>query len=327
MRVTVIDPDSGATESLPVEPSTSVGDLLQLSSSLLNVDPSSSVLLLNQRPMNPTDTVGGAGVGENDLLLVVRSAPSMNNASTAPPTTLSSAPSTNNVPAAAPATTGLDFSSIFNRDDEREVGRASGRHNGGLGLAGGGLNLIPAAALARQNSSTVQWAGMSLDDVFQNNTNPAHIVEVIRSQPNVWKELNYHNSDLAAKLSPDADRDSAVETMRRHLLDSSQQTFMGNYELRRTEAEMEARLASNPYDLEANKYFGDKIAQANVDEQYKQMMTEYPETMGRILMLYIDAEVNGRPCVAFVDSGAQRCVSECMGRAGRLARNYAAIQG
>ena len=135
--------------------------------------------------MNPTDTVGGAGVGENDLLLVVRSAPSMNNASTAPPTTLSSAPSTNNVPAAAPATTGLDFSSIFNRDDEREVGRASGRHNGGLGLAGGGLNLIPAAALARQNSSTVQWAGMSLDDVFQNNTNPAHIVEVIRSQPNV----------------------------------------------------------------------------------------------------------------------------------------------
>ena len=117
------------------------------------------------------------------------------------------------------------------------------------------------------------------------------------------KELNYHNSDLAAKLSPDADE--AVETMRRHLLDSSQQTFMGNYELRRTEAEMEARLARNPYDPEANKYFGDKIAQANVDEQYKQMMTEYPETMGRVLMLYIDAEVNGRPCVAFVDSGAQ----------------------
>ena len=57
--------------------------------------------------------------------------------------------------------------------------------------------------------------------------------------------------------------------------------------------DMEDRLRRNPSDEEANKYFGDKIRKRNVEEQYLQMMEEYPESMGRVLMLYIDAEVNG----------------------------------
>ena len=55
----------------------------------------------------------------------------------------------------------------------------------------------------------------------------------------------------------------------------------------------EDRLQRNPNDEEANKYFGDKIRKINVEEQYLQMMEEYPESMGRVLMLYIYAEVNG----------------------------------
>ena len=71
------------------------------------------------------------------------------------------------------------------------------------------------------------------------------------------------------------------------------------------EIQMEKRLQSNPMDAEANAYFGEKIRKKNVEDQYRQMMEEFPESMGRVLMLYINAKVNNHPIHAFVDSGAQ----------------------
>ena len=314
-----MNPTTGQTETLPVEASTIISEMLQLAAPLLGLDPSSCTLMINQRTLDLSSSVGTAGVNENDLLLVMPRLSSQSSSSTA----ARAAP--------VPRETGaLDFSALLNGGggggglSSAGGGGASGggldfsNLLGGIGatssssISGGGggsnsLNLIP-HGLTRQNSSAVQWQGMTLDDVFQNNTNPAHIVEVIRAQPAVWKELNYHNAELATKLGPDVDMDTAIATMRKHIMSNSQQSFLGNYEKRRTEQEMETRLAKNPYDVEANNYFGEKIAQANIDEQCKQMMAEYPETMGRVLMLYIDAEVNGKPCVAFVGSGAQNTI-------------------
>ena len=71
------------------------------------------------------------------------------------------------------------------------------------------------------------------------------------------------------------------------------------------EIQMEKRLQSNPMDAEANAYFGEKIRKKNVEDQFHQMMEEFPESMGRVLMLYLHAKVNNHPIHAFVDSGAQ----------------------
>lgn len=77
------------------------------------------------------------------------------------------------------------------------------------------------------------------------------------------------------------------------------------------------RLEQNPNDAEAKAYFEQKDSQMLVNEQYQQAMQEYPESMGRVLMLYINAKINNHPLQAFVDSGAQmtimskNCAQKC----------------
>mmetsp|Transcript_41753 Transcript_41753/g.100540 ORF Transcript_41753/g.100540 Transcript_41753/m.100540 type:complete len:246 (+) Transcript_41753:2484-3221(+) len=74
------------------------------------------------------------------------------------------------------------------------------------------------------------------------------------------------------------------------------------------EKEFTNRLRENPNDTEAKEYFDKKKKEQTVDEQYRQVMQEYPESMGRVLMLYIDAKINEHPIQAFVDSGAQSTI-------------------
>jgi len=77
-------------------------------------------------------------------------------------------------------------------------GGVSGSMSGISGGGGvGGLNLIP-PQLTRANSTPVEWAGMTLDDVFHNNRNPQHIVSIIRSHPNVGKKNISHDRCLFA---------------------------------------------------------------------------------------------------------------------------------
>jgi len=157
----------------------------------------------------------------------------------------------------------------------------------------------------------VAWPGMTLDELRQNNPSIKTMLTLLFSptHENCYKEWNFHEPTLIAKfeeLGKDVERCTAwyneamIKGQIRHISAKS------NMEAK--EVEMERRLRADPMDEEGNAYFGEKIRKKNVEEQYELMMEQYPESMGKILMLYIEAEVSGIKFPGFVDSGAQMTI-------------------
>jgi len=139
--------------------------------------------------------------------------------------------------------------------------------------------------------------------------------------PNILKELNYHNPQVCKKLvSANGDISKMAEIWRQTMMKSTTARFLQNHLQNAKELEMRNALQLNPMDAAANKYFGEKIRLDNVQRQYEQMIEEYPESMGRVLMLYVNCLVNKKPLQAFVDSGAQSTImsSACADRLGLL---------
>jgi hypothetical protein len=293
ITVTLVDPVSGHSESLPVPASTKVQELSEWSKGIFGLSGDVNLYKDGAR-LAPAQSLQQAGVQHGDLVAAQKA-----KVNAAGPVPAAPSADTNPVPTSAPApaaaaTGGLDFSSLL--------------------LQGGAASSASAATLptAQQQSQQkppdpVYYPGMHLNDAMGYNPHPHAFCSLVLSKEHLFKELNYHSPRLAEKLKGQP-LDKAVHIWREEMVKGGiQQALQASQKFHR-EKTMNEKLNQNPNDTEAMAYFTDKERQKKVDAQYTQMKEEYPEALGRVLMLYVDTKINGHPIQAFCDSGAQSTI-------------------
>ena len=162
-------------------------------------------------------SVMAAGVSNDDMILV-----SYGTAATAPPSkpaaTASSRSSTAAAAAVVAPTGRLDFTNLLTQTNASSEGRKSSSSTSNAASSQKRrtssqpktqqlqFNLPGMSALSSLPAQTkpVKWDGMQLDDAIQQNPNPECFIQVLFGEvkhSNVFKELNYHSSNLAKKVS------------------------------------------------------------------------------------------------------------------------------
>lgn len=133
----------------------------------------------------------------------------------------------------------------------------------------------------------------------------------IRSDSNLLAQLFQNDPELAqAVVGDDVNR----------LQDLLRERHHQKSEYRRQQEEEMALLYADPFDVEAQKKIEAAIRQKGIDENWAAALEHNPEAFARVVMLYVDMEVNGVPLKAFVDSGAQSTIisKSCAERCGLL---------
>ncbi|KAJ4725403.1 DNA damage-inducible protein 1 [Melia azedarach] len=141
--------------------------------------------------------------------------------------------------------------------------------------------------------------------------NPAAFQQQIRNDANTMTQLFQSDPELAqVLLGNDLNR----------LQDLLRERNRQRSELRRRQEEELALLYADPFDVEAQKKIEAAIRQKGIDENWAAALEHNPEAFARVVMLYVDMEVNGVPLKAFVDSGAQSTIisKSCAERCGLL---------
>ncbi|XP_076884694.1 protein DNA-DAMAGE INDUCIBLE 1-like [Bidens hawaiensis] len=176
----------------------------------------------------------------------------------------------------------------------------------GLGVADGDLvMMVSNAAPSRASSNEV---GLNPDG---SAVNPAAFQQQVRNDSNLMAQFFQSDPELAQTILGN-DLNKLQEVLRvRH----RQRT---EYSLQQEE-EM-ALLYADPFDVEAQKKIEAAIRQKGIDENWAAALEHNPEAFAKVVMLYVDMEVNGVPLKAFVDSGAQSTIisKSCAERLGLL---------
>jgi len=310
ITITLHNPVNGKSESMPVADSLTVKEVLDLGAALLGMDNSNDQLVVTKygKSLNVNKTLADESVGSGDLLALLTTRSSNNNNSG----------SATGAPAASSGG-GLDFSNLFGSGGDGD-NTSSTNSGGGLDfsslIGGGGGAAAANAAASSSNPTPFYYAGMSFEEAAESNPHPKAIVKLIQTHSHLFKEFNYHMPLLAKKLQ-NQPYEKAVEIWREDMVKNSLRGATDRSQIFHKEKDFKQRLIQNPNDSKAKEYFEQKDRQKLVNEQYRDAMQEYPESMGRVLMLYIEANINNKPLQAFVDSGAQttimskKCAERC----------------
>lgn len=141
--------------------------------------------------------------------------------------------------------------------------------------------------------------------------NPQVFQQHIRGDSQLMAQLLQNDPTLAQAIIGD-DINELQNTLRsRH-----QQRL----ELKHKQEEELALMYADPFDVDAQKKIEAAIRQKSIDENWEAALEHNPEAFARVVMLYVDMEVNGVPLKAFVDSGAQSTIisKSCAERCGLL---------
>uniref|UniRef100_A0A7I4BGR1 DNA damage-inducible protein 1 n=1 Tax=Physcomitrium patens TaxID=3218 RepID=A0A7I4BGR1_PHYPA len=139
---------------------------------------------------------------------------------------------------------------------------------------------------------------------------PVEILSQLRGDPVAMAELEQSHPTLARSvLENDVEslQEFLHELQRRKLIRGQQEH---EYDL----------LFADPFDVDAQRRIEEDIRQRNVNDNWEAAIEYNPEAFGRVIMLFVDMEVNGCPLKAFVDSGAQSTIisMHCAKRCGLL---------
>ncbi|XP_048234420.1 protein DNA-DAMAGE INDUCIBLE 1 isoform X2 [Ricinus communis] len=168
-------------------------------------------------------------------------------------------------------------------------------------VSGGGAAVAPSSAPANDLSFNADGSAV----------NPGAFQQHIRNDSNLMAQLFQTDPELAqALLGNDLNRLQGLLRQRNRQ----------RSELRRQQEEELALLSADPFDVEAQKKIEAAIRQKGIDENWAAALEYNPEAFARVVMLYVDMEVNGVPLKAFVDSGAQSTIisKSCAERCGLL---------
>ncbi|KAJ6894893.1 hypothetical protein NC652_028587 [Populus alba x Populus x berolinensis] len=141
--------------------------------------------------------------------------------------------------------------------------------------------------------------------------NPGAFQQQLRNDSNTMAQILQADPELAQVILGN-DLNKLQDLLRQHHRQRS--------ELRRQQEEEFALLEADPFDVEAQKKIEAAIRQKGIDENWAAALEYNPEAFARVIMLYVDMEVNGVALKAFVDSGAQSTIisKSCAERCGLL---------